>query len=159
MFWCTENVKFHFRWGAKPGNKKQEIGSNCDVISGLQAFRKTDFSVIFFLWAIKSIHQWYKSALFIRKCQINLFFAKLAVLKWCHIHSQSPVFCLAVLYPIGSKMSCFDTSKHGEWKSLSKIFFAMLISTLGRFNRANKKISKVYSVVFWINCFKLSSSI
>ena len=37
------------------------------------------------------------------------------------------------------KFDAFGTSKHGEGKSLSKIFFAILISTLGRFNRANQK--------------------
>ena len=37
------------------------------------------------------------------------------------------------------KFDAFGTSKHGEGKSLSKNCFATLISTLGRFNRANKK--------------------
>ena len=37
------------------------------------------------------------------------------------------------------KYDAFGTSKHGEGKSLSKMFFATLISTLGRFNRGYKK--------------------
>ena len=37
------------------------------------------------------------------------------------------------------KFDAFGSSKHAEGKSLSKNFFATLISTLGRFNRANKK--------------------
>ena len=38
------------------------------------------------------------------------------------------------------KFDSFGTSKHGEGKSLSNFFlFALLISTLGRFNRGNKK--------------------
>ena len=40
----------------------------------------------------------------IRKCRRNLFVAKLEVLKWRHIHSQSPGSGLAVLYPTGSKI-------------------------------------------------------
>ena len=36
------------------------------------------------------------------------------------------------------KFDAFSTSKHGEGKSLSKIFFAIHISTLRRFFRANK---------------------
>ena len=37
------------------------------------------------------------------------------------------------------KFDAFGTSKNGEGKSLSRKIFATLISTLGRFNRANKK--------------------
>ena len=37
------------------------------------------------------------------------------------------------------KFDAFGTSKHGKGKSLSKKLFAVLISTLGRFDRANKK--------------------
>ena len=40
-----------------------------------------------------------------------------------------PRFCT----PPEVKFDAFGTSKHGERKSLSKIFFAILISTLGRF--------------------------
>ena len=42
------------------------------------------------------------------------------------------------------KFDAFGTSKHAEGKLLSKIFFATLISTLGRFNRANKKICHIH---------------
>ena len=44
------------------------------------------------------------------------------------------------------KFDTFGTSKHGERKSLSKIFFATLISTLERFNRTNKKKSVIYTL-------------
>ena len=40
-------VKFHFRWGAKPREEKQETGNDCDVISALEVSGKTDFSDIF----------------------------------------------------------------------------------------------------------------
>ena len=46
MFWCTKSVKFHFRWGTKPRDQKQETGNKCDVISGLQASRKTDYFLL-----------------------------------------------------------------------------------------------------------------
>ena len=42
------------------------------------------------------------------------------------------------------KFDAFGTLKHGEGESLSKNFFATLISTLGRFNRANKKICHIH---------------
>ena len=47
----------------KRENQKQETGNDCDVISGLDAARKTNFSVIFLLWAKKFAKKWYKSAL------------------------------------------------------------------------------------------------
>ena len=40
-----KNVKFHFRWGTKPRNRKQETGNDYDVISGHLVSRETDFSV------------------------------------------------------------------------------------------------------------------
>ena len=52
-----------------------------------------------------------------------MFFAKLAVLKWRHIHSKSPVFCLTVLFPIGRKISRFWYLKTRGMKSaIEKIF-------------------------------------
>ena len=39
--------QIHFRWGTKPRDQGQETGNDCDVISELQATRKTDFSDIF----------------------------------------------------------------------------------------------------------------
>jgi len=75
MFGCAKSVKFHFRWGTKPRDQKQETGNDCDIISGLQAPRKTDFSDIFLLWANQFAKKWYNSALLrkkirkkIRKC-------------------------------------------------------------------------------------------
>ena len=47
MYLHTKNVKFHFRWGTKPRDQKQETGNDCDIISGLEASQKTDFSDIF----------------------------------------------------------------------------------------------------------------
>ena len=48
-------------------------------------------------------------------------------------------FGLAVLYPTGSEIDAFGTSKMAI-----EIFFTILISTLGRFNRANKKICHIH---------------
>ena len=85
-------MRLPFPWQTKPRDQKQETGNNCDVISGLQASRKTDFSVIFSLWANKFAKKWCKGASFynkIRKCRRNLFSAKL------DMTSQSfPVSCL-----------------------------------------------------------------
>ena len=57
----------NFTWGTKPRHRKQETGNDCDVNSGFQASRKTDFSVIFLLWANQFAKKWYNSVLFMRK--------------------------------------------------------------------------------------------
>ena len=53
----------------------------------------------------------------------------------------SPLFLVSrFCTPPEVKFDTFATSKHGKGKSLwKKTFFAVLISTLGRFDRANKK--------------------
>ena len=53
--------------GYKTARPKQEAGNDCDVISGLEASRKTDFSIIFLLRVNHFAKEWYKSALFIGK--------------------------------------------------------------------------------------------
>ena len=79
-----------------------------------------------------------------KKMTEKSFFAKLGALKWRHNRSQSPGFGLVFCTPPEVKFDAFGISKHGEGKSLSKNFFATLISTLGRFNRANKKICHIH---------------
>ena len=81
MFWCIKSIKFHFWWVTKLRDQKQETENDCDVISELQVLRKTDFSIIFLLWANQFAKKWYNNALFLRKCQKSVF-AKLEVLKW-----------------------------------------------------------------------------
>ena len=113
-------------------------GNDRDVNSGLQASRKTDLSVIFLLWANQFAKKWWNSAL-LRKCRKNLFFARLGVLKWRHNRSLSPVLVSRFCTPPEVKFLAFGTLKQGEGISLSKKKIAILISTLGRFDRANKK--------------------
>ena len=54
------------------------------------------------------------------------------------------------------KFDAFGTSKHEEGKSLSKNVFAILISTLGRFNRANKKNICRGPLLGWYNFHTVS---
>ena len=140
MFQCTKSIKFHFRWGTKPRDQKQDTGNDCDVISGLQASRKTDLfdisyfrinnALLYHLLANWLVHN--------KKTTEKSVSARLGVLKWRHNRSQSPVFGHAALYPTGSEIWRFWYIKQGKGKSQSKIFFAIPINTLGRFNRPNK---------------------
>ena len=125
MFWCTKSVKFHFRWGTKPRDQKQETGNDCDVISRLEVSGKTDLSDIF-LYLINN-------ALF-----------KLKVLKWRHNHPQCPVFGLAVLCPIGSEISRFWFIKRQERKIAIEFFLQYLHLSVhcGDFIEQIKKICR-----------------
>ena len=80
----------------------------------------------------------------IRKCRGNLFFAKVEVLRLRDNHSQSPVFGLAVSDPTGKEISRFWYIKTRGKKIVIEIIFAIHNSTLGRFNRANKKICHIH---------------
>ena len=66
-----------------------------------------------------------------------------------HNYSQSPVFGLAVS-EMEVKFHVFDSSKHGEGKSLSNMFcFAILTIILRRFYRAKKIV--IYTLKSRVN--------
>ena len=113
--------------GVKNRETKNRTGNDCDVISGLQASRKTDFSDIYlFSYKQRTIVSFLSELISShRKWLRNLFFARSGVLKWRHNRSQSP----------GRKIA-------------NKKFFSYTISTLRRFNRANKKKK---SVIYTLN--------
>ena len=55
--------------------------------------------------------------------------------------------------PPDMKFHVFGKTEHGEGKSLTKKIFAILMSTLGRSNWANKKISVIFTLNnFWMSC-------
>ena len=66
-------MKFHFRWGTKPRNRKQETGNDCDVISGHQVSPVT----CPYMCGSNCVLKWYKSAKFmglvIRKTRKEAF--------------------------------------------------------------------------------------
>ena len=127
--------------GYKTVRPKQETGNDCDVISGLQASRKTDFSVIFLLWA-----------LFIRKkenVEEICFYKAWSPEMTSHLFLVSCFWFRDFVSP-RNEILVFGTSKHREGKSLSNLFFALLISTLGRFNRHSSIFHK-----FWLLTFQL----
>ena len=139
MFWCTKNVKFHFQWKTKPWDQKQGTGYDCDVISGLEVSGKTDFSDIF-LFSYKQ-----------HSCTISWRIHYLKIRKWLRnvfsftITPSHVFFVLQFHIPPEVKFHVFDSSKHGERKSVSNIFcFAILAIVLWRFYRAKKKNCHMY---------------
>lgn len=40
FFWSTKNMKFHFWWGTKLCECKQETGNDCDIISGYSVLQR-----------------------------------------------------------------------------------------------------------------------
>ena len=159
MFWCTKSVKFHFRWGTKSRDQKQETGNDCGLISGLQASQKTDFSDIF-LFSYK-------------QRTIVSFLSELINSQWendweiCFREAWSPEMT-SQSFPV----SCFWSRgfvPHRKWnltllvhQNMGKescyrnFFFAMHISTLRRFNGASKK-NLSYMYTLWRNLCLLSS--
>ena len=144
VLWCTKSIKFHFRWGTKPRDQKQGTGNDSDVNSGLQASRKTDFSDVFLF-----SHKQRTIVPFISKLITTQFCFSRGLESWIDvIIVPSLLFWVSrFCTPLEVKFDAFGTSKHGERKSLWKKIFATLISTLGRFNRANKKNSVIYTVI------------
>ena len=79
-------VKFHFQQVTKLQDQKQETGNNYDVISGLKAFWKTDFSVIVLLWAIKFAKKCTKVCCLLENKKMSL---KSVVEYWWYYGAQS----------------------------------------------------------------------
>ena len=124
VLWCTKNGKFHFRRGKKPRDQKQETGNDCDIISSLQASRKTDFSDIFllsykqrtfvpFFWRISLAHNEKMTEIrFPRSLKSGndvTIILSVLFLVWR--------FCI----PPEEKFHVFGTSKDGEEKSISTL--------------------------------------
>ena len=132
MFWRTKTVKFHFWWGAKPRDQKQENGNDSDVISGLKVLGK-QISPAFSYFLINN-------ALLYRILANWLAHNKKMTKKYafCKVPSPEmtsksfPVPCFLdsrFCTPSEVEFHVFDTSKHRAGKWLSNIFFAMIIST------------------------------
>ena len=138
MFWCNKGVKFHFRWGTKPRDQ-QETGSDCDVISGLQASRKTNFSDIFLFSYKQRTTVPFLSVLISSQWENDWEICFLLGLESWNDVTIVPSLLLVSRFctPPEVKFDAFqNTGKENRYR---KIIFAILISTLGRFNRANRK--------------------
>ena len=148
--WCSKSIKFHFRWGTKPRDQKQETGNDCDVNSGLQASRKTDFSDVF-LFSHKNALLYHFLANWLAH---NKKMTEKSVFReaWSpELTSQSfPVSCF---WPRGFvphrkwNLALLAHQNTGKENRYRKTFFATLISTLERFNPANKKKYVIYTLI------------
>ena len=138
VFWCTKSVKFHFRWGTRPRDQKQETGNDCDVISRIQASRKTDFSDIsYFSFKQRTILP-FLSELISSQYENDWKICFSRSLKSIPSVIPSVLFLVSrFCTPPEMKFDAFGISKHGKGKSLSKFFLSYTYKTLRRFNRAN----------------------
>ena len=129
---CTKSVKFHFRWGTKPRDQKQETENDCDVISELQALQiSTTFSyflinnaLLYHFLANRLAHdkKMTKKSVFCEAWSPELTSQSFSVS--CFLVSR---FCT----PPEVKFDAFDTSKHREGKSLSTKFFCYTCQQIG----------------------------
>ena len=84
-----------------------------------------------------------------RYCTISQQIDWLTIRKWLRNRSSPSLLFLVSRFciPPEVKFDAFGTSKHGEGKSLSKNFFCYTYQHIGRFNRAKKKKSVIYTLM------------
>ena len=146
MFWCAKSVKFHLRWRTKPRHQKQETGNDLDVSSVLQASQKQ----------ISQSFSYFELINFLRNCTIvrclweNKKTSEKSVFReaWSpELTSQSflvPCFWSCGFVPHRKwNLMLLVHQNTGNENRYGKNFFAVLISTLARFDRANKKNSVI----------------
>ena len=134
--------------GTKPRDQKQGTGNDCDVNSGLQASRNTDFSDVFlFLINNALLYHFLANWLAHNKKMTEKYVFREA---WSpKLTSQSfPVSCFWCRgFVPHRKWNLMLLAHQNTGKEIAiEKFFATLISTLGRFNRANKKKNLSYTL-------------
>ena len=117
--------------GTKLQDKRQETGSYCDVISGLQAWWKTGFSDIFlFSYKQRTIVPFLSELISSQKENDWELCFSWSLKSWKDVTVIASVLFLVSRFctPPKVKFDAFGTSKHGEGKLLSKIFSLLYIS-------------------------------
>ena len=138
MFWCTKSIKFHFRWGTKTGDWERLW----------RQFRTPSLTKNRFLRRNALLYHFLANWLAHNKKMTEKFVFREA---WNpELPSQSfpvPCFWCRGFVPHRKwNLTLLAHQNTGKENRYRKIFFATLISTLGRFNRANKKISVIYTL-------------
>ena len=150
MFWFTKSVKFHF-WGVQNRETwNRRLGTIGTSFQDFKILEKQISPTFYFPINNTLLYHFLANWLAHNKkmTERNLFFASLGVLNWRHNRSQSPVFGVAVLYPTGSEIwRLWHIKTRGRKIAIEKISLLHLSSTLGRFNRANKKRSVIYTLM------------
>ena len=144
MFWCTKRVKFHFRWGIKPGDQKQETGNDCDVVSfsGIFLFSYKQRTIVPFL-----------SELIGSPCENDWEICFSQSLKsWNDVTILPSVLFLLSRFCTSLTPSVHqNTRKENRYR---KFFFAKHVSTLRRFNRVSKKYLLYTLWTIWTRAHK-----
>ena len=125
----------------KPRDQKQGTGNDCGVNSGLQASRKTDTTFSYFLISNALLYHFLANCLAHNKKMTEKSVFRQA---WSpELTSQSfPVSCFWCRGFVPHRKWNLTLLAHqntGKENCYRKFFFATLVSTLRRFNRANKK--------------------
>ena len=132
MFWCTKSIKFHFRWGTKPRDQKQ--------ISPTFSYFLINNALLYHFLTNWLAHN--------KKMTEKSVFRE----AWSpEMTSQSfPVSCFWSRGFVPHRKWNFtflvhqNTGKENHYDNLKKSFAILYISTLGRFNEANKKICHMH---------------
>ena len=153
MFWFTKSIKFQFLWGTKPQDQKQGTGNDCDVNSGLQASRKTDFSDVFLFSHKQRTIVPFLSKLISSQLENDWEICFLRCLKsWIDVTIVPSLLFLVSRFctPPEVKFDAFGTSKHGEGKLLSKIFVCYTSQHIGE----QIKKSVIYTLRWMVPVFR-----
>ena len=142
MFWRTKNVKFHFHWGTKPWDQKQETGNDCDIISGLQVCKKQiSLKCSHFLINNALLYHFLVNLIAHNKkmTEKSVFFFFLSPEMTSQSFSVSCFWSRGFVHHWKWNLTLLVHQNTGRENRYRKRFSAIHISTLRRFNRANKK--------------------
>ena len=147
MFWCAKSIKFHFRWGTKPRDQKQETGNDCDVNSGLQASQKQTSQSFSYCELINLL----RNGTIVRCLWENKKTSQKSVFREAlspELTSQSfpvPCFWSRGFVPHRKwNVMLLVHQNTGKENRYGKNFFAVLISTLGDLIEQIKKICHIH---------------
>ena len=149
MFWCTKSIKFHFWWGTKSRDQKQGTENDCDVNSGLQALRKTDFSDVFlFFHKQRTIVPFLSKLISSQENDWEICFSR-GLKSWIDVTIvPSPLLLVSrFCTPPEVKFDAFGTSKHGKKNRYGKkkTFLLYLSVHWGDLMEQIKKKSVIYT--------------
>ena len=128
MFWCTKSVKFHFLWGTKLRDQKQETGNDCDLWRHFRSPSLKQISPTFSYFLIKNtlLYHFLVNWLAHNKKMID----REICFSWS-LQSWNDViiiFGLTVLYLTGSEISRFWYIKTQGRKIAIEKFFLLYLS-------------------------------
>ena len=144
MFWCAKSVKFPFQWGTKPRHQNRRLGT---IVTSIQDSKPREKQISQSLSYCELINLLRNGTIVQnKKTSEKSVFPE----AWSpELTSQSfpvPCFWFRGFVPHRKwNLMLLVHQNTGKENRYGKNFFAVLISTLGRIDQANKKKSVIYT--------------